>query len=32
MLVQYSENCKHSSELLWSGQVNVMHMWVESVN
>ena len=30
MLVQYSENYNDPAPGKWSGQVNVMHMWIES--
>lgn len=30
MLVQYSENYNDPKEGVWSGQVNAMHMWVET--
>lgn len=31
MLVQYSENYNDPELGVWSGQVNVMHMWIETV-
>ena len=32
MLVQYSENYNDPVEGVWNGQVNVMHMWIESID
>ena len=32
MLVQYSENYNDHAEGVWNAQVNVMHLWIETIN